>query len=121
MFSVLGPQGSIVEDSLMEAFYVGMPVYLPDEFGSCEVEGNQIAIAWLVPISRNEAACVARYGWDSFEDRLMELDSDLTNIFSRSIFSLNPRVMPSRGSAGFGKTGLRKSLKNLTCGEPAEL
>lgn len=64
----------------MEALYVAMPAYLPDKFTSCTEETRPIAIAWLVPISASEAEYVATRGWDEFEDRLVELDPDLTDL-----------------------------------------
>jgi len=77
---VLGPRGPLVPGSSMEAFYVGMPVYFPDEFATCEVEGESVVIAWLIPISRSEAAFVTEHGWPAFEERLVATDPDLTDV-----------------------------------------
>lgn len=82
---VLGPQGPLFPGSSMEALYVGMPVYFPDEFASCREEEDAVVIAWLIPISAREANYVARLGWDSFEDRLVEADPDLTDVYRRSL------------------------------------
>lgn len=82
---VLGPQGPLLPGSPMEALYVGMPVYFPDEFGSCEVEGDSVVIAWLIPISKSEATYVADHGWPAFEDCLVESDPDLTDVYRSSM------------------------------------
>lgn len=76
---VLGPQGPILPESSMEAFYVGMPVYFPDDFSTCEEQGRTIVIAWLIPISRTEADFVFNHGWSAFEDQLVDHDPDLTD------------------------------------------
>lgn len=86
---VLGPHGPLVPGSSMEALYVAMPAYLPDEFASCTEETRPIAIAWLVPISASEAEYVATRGWDEFEDRLVELNPDLTDLH-RAPMTLSP-------------------------------
>jgi hypothetical protein len=78
---VVGPRGPLVPGSAMEAFYLALPVYLPDEFAWCAEGSYDVAIAWLVPISHGEAAYVAEHGWDEFEQRLVEADPDLTDIF----------------------------------------
>ena len=82
---VSGPAGPLVPGSAMEALYVGMPVYLPDEFHVFEEHGKSIVIAWLIPISVREADFIQRQGWDAFEDRLVEEDPDLTDIYRPSM------------------------------------
>jgi hypothetical protein len=82
---VLGPQGPLLPGSSMVALYVGMPVYFPDEFGSCEEDGHSVVIAWLIPISKLEAGYVARHGWGAFEERLVEADPDLTDAYRPSM------------------------------------
>lgn len=82
---VLGPQGPVVPGSKMEAFYVAIPAYFPDEFATCRAEGEAVAIAWLVPITAREAGYVAKHGWDAFEDRLVEADPDLTDLSRPSL------------------------------------
>jgi hypothetical protein len=72
---VLGPKGPLFAMSSMEALHAAIPVYLPDEFASCETEdGAQVVIVWLVPISRTEAEYIHLHGWDAFEERLVEVD-----------------------------------------------
>jgi hypothetical protein len=77
----LGPHGRLFRDSKMEAFYVSIPVYFPDDFSVFVQAGNQIIMAWLVPVSRNEANYVRERGWCDFEQRLVESDPDLTNVY----------------------------------------
>jgi hypothetical protein len=73
---VLGPRGPLFEMSMMEALYAAIPVYLPDEFG----QFRDVVIAWLVPVARSEADYVAVHGWGAFEERLIDVDPDLTAI-----------------------------------------
>lgn len=82
---VIGPRGELFPDSGMEAVYVAIPVYFPDEFGVCDEDGAEIVIAWLVPISANEAQYVRDHGWRTFEERLVERDPDLTDVFRASL------------------------------------
>jgi hypothetical protein len=78
---VIGPRGPLVPSSRMEALYAAIPVYLPDAFG--QVDG--VVFAWLVPISLAEAALVSREGWETFEDRLIAVDPDLTDLARSSV------------------------------------
>ncbi len=57
------------------------PVYFPDDFAVYKGNDDQIVVAWLVPISSNEASYVRQHGWRAFEKRLVENDPDLTNVF----------------------------------------
>lgn len=82
---VLGPKGPLTPGSAMEAFYVTAPVYLPDEFASADEDGNSIVIAWLVPVSGQEAAFIRDRGWPAFEDLLVEVDPDLADLNRPSI------------------------------------
>jgi hypothetical protein len=78
---VLGPKNSLFVGSKMEALYVTLPIYFPDKFSVYAEDGTNIAIAWLVPISRNEAHYVQERGWRDFEQRLTEVDPDLANVY----------------------------------------
>jgi Suppressor of fused protein (SUFU) len=78
---VIGPRGPLIAGSEMEAIYVAIPVYFPDDFAVYEGDDDQIVVAWLVPISSNEASYIQQHGWRAFEKRLVEDDPDLTNIF----------------------------------------
>jgi Suppressor of fused protein (SUFU). len=44
-----------------------------------------VVVAWLIPISVREARYVAEHGWSDFEDRLVEADPDLTDIYRESL------------------------------------
>jgi hypothetical protein len=82
---VIGPRGQLF-NTAMEALLVSAPVYLPDEFATCSDEiGNLVVIAWLVPISRQEAEYVGHTGLREFEDRLLEAQPDLTDPFRASL------------------------------------
>jgi hypothetical protein len=81
---VIGPRGPLFPNSQLEALYVAIPVYLPDEFAVCRENGRDIVLAWLVPIANDEAAFVATHGWKAFEDRLVELDPDLVDLHRTS-------------------------------------
>lgn len=78
---VLDPHGKLFRDSKMEAFYVSIPVYFPDEFSVCVQDGNEIIMAWLVPIFRNEMNYVRERGWRDFERQLVESDPNLTDVY----------------------------------------
>lgn len=76
--NVIGPAGPLAANSEMTALYVTMPVYFPDEFATYRGESD-VVIAWLVPISSQEADYVASHGWDAFEDQLVDQDPDLVD------------------------------------------
>ncbi|MBO0745953.1 MAG: suppressor of fused domain protein [Candidatus Dormibacteraeota bacterium] len=82
---VIGPRGSLVAGSPMEAVYAAIPVYFPDDFAVYEGDDEPIVIAWLVPISAREASYVKQYGWEAFEQHLAETDPDLTDVFRPSL------------------------------------
>jgi hypothetical protein len=88
---VIGPRGPLIPGSQMEALYVTLPVYFPDEFATCEEDDHTIVIAWLVPISAGEAHYIVHHGWADFEDRLVEQDPDLTD-FGRQPIRLQPET-----------------------------
>jgi hypothetical protein len=67
--------------SEMEALYVAIPVYFPDEFSVFKEDGKSIVIAWLVPIYRNEVNYIRANGWPAFEGCLVENDPDLTDVY----------------------------------------
>ncbi len=77
---VVGPWGPLVAGSQLEALYATMPVYLPDEFATCEVEGNQVIFIWLIPVSAGEAAFVTASGWPEFEDALAKSQLQLMDL-----------------------------------------
>jgi hypothetical protein len=83
---VIGPRGTLMPGTAMEALYVSLPVYLPDSFATYRSPaGVACVLAWLVPITRDEAAFVKTGGWDAFEDQLVRVDPDLLNLSRGSI------------------------------------
>jgi hypothetical protein len=82
---VLGPRGPLVSGSPLEALYVTAPVYFPDHFATATERGDPVVIAWLVPVSRKEAEFIADRGWSAFEDLLVEIDPDLTDMGRKSM------------------------------------
>ncbi|KGP90300.1 hypothetical protein N780_05985 [Pontibacillus chungwhensis BH030062] len=83
---VIGPYGSLFNNSKLEALYSTMPVYFPDDFHSYSVnEDITIVMTWLIPITSKEALFVEENGWSSFEDKLEDLDPDLIDFNRESI------------------------------------
>lgn len=75
---VLGPRGTLVEDTRLAALYVSNPVYFPAPFRRFDPpSGGPIVFVWLVPITAAEADYVGTHGWQAFEQRLEEVDPDL--------------------------------------------
>jgi hypothetical protein len=81
--NVVGPRGPLFAMSEMEARHAVIPVYLPDEFG----QWDDVVIVWLVPISRSEAEFVSSRGWPLFEERLVDVDPDLTDVDRAPLFA----------------------------------
>lgn len=69
------------------ALYVSAPVYLPDAFAVCRTEGVDVVVAWLVPVTADEAGAVREHGWDWFEDRLVEVQPELTDPCRASVLA----------------------------------
>ena len=77
---VIGPRGPLYRGSEMQALYASVPVYFPDSFHQCSTDDGDVAVVWLIPISRREEEYVRAHGWSAFEDRLVEQDPDLTDV-----------------------------------------
>jgi hypothetical protein len=73
---LLGPRGPLFAMSPMEALYATVPTALPDEFGQID----DVVFAWLAPVTRAEAELVRTHGWAAFEDQLVRLGPDLTDV-----------------------------------------
>ena len=83
---VIGPRGSIFKGSSIEAFYVTIPTYYPESFSVFkESEKNHIVLAWLVPISSEEAQYVRSHGWNAFESLLEINGPDLLDLKRESV------------------------------------
>jgi hypothetical protein len=79
---VIGPRDAVFPGSKLESLYVAIPVYFPDSFHSCDVEGlGTVVFCWLVPIAPEEAQFVREFGWARFEAALAEKDPDLADVF----------------------------------------
>jgi hypothetical protein len=76
---VIGPAGPIAEGSRLTSFYVGSPVYFPDEFATYAGPAGEVVVAWLVPVSDAEAGLVARAGWEALENEFVLRDPDLVD------------------------------------------
>jgi Suppressor of fused protein (SUFU) len=82
---VVGPTGALIEDSALTYHYASVPVYHPDTLASCHLDGGDVAMVWLVPISEAEANFVRDHGWSAFEDKLVEKDPDLLDLCRPSV------------------------------------
>jgi hypothetical protein len=66
------------DGSQFDFLYASAPAYFDDSFATCEVRpGVVCAIAWLIPITGEEASFVRSSGWQAFERLLEEQDPDL--------------------------------------------
>lgn len=84
---VLGPADPLIPQSEMTALYVTAPAYFPDDFAVFKGADGDVVMAWLVPISAQEADFVGRHGWEAFEDLLARHDPDLVD-FARAGLAL---------------------------------
>src|SRR5438132_10707921 len=83
---VIGPRETLFAGTSMEALYVSIAVYLPASFAAyTSPEGLSCALAWLVPITSQEAQMVREQGWDRFEDLLCQSNPDLLDVGRPSI------------------------------------
>jgi hypothetical protein len=83
---VIGPRGTLIPDSKMEALYVSLPVYLPESFARLDShDGNTRVFAWLVPITGSEVEYVKILGWQAFENELASTDPDLLDLHRPSV------------------------------------
>lgn len=77
--------GPVIPGTEMTAFYVTSPTYFPDGFATCNSDSSPTVIAWLVPVSSQEADFVARIGWEAFEDALVEHNPPVINWHRKSL------------------------------------
>ena len=83
---VIGPRGRMADEYEMTSLYSSIPIYLPEEFSSCELpNGEQIVFIWMIPIYDREAELVKDRGWRFFEQELERLDPDLLDMRRRSV------------------------------------
>lgn len=77
---VIGPRGTLFDGFPFTAFYVTLPVYLPDSFQTFHDDaGRNVVFAWLVPIMEDEVFYIRTNGWERFEDLLEQVNPDLVD------------------------------------------
>ncbi len=75
------PLPSPLPGGVMTALYAALPVYFDNDFASLAIEnGSDVAIVWLIPITREESVFIHAHGWKSFEESLTRQDPDLLDI-----------------------------------------
>ncbi len=83
---LIGPRGTLIPGTSVAGIYVTKPTYLPDSFSTyTSPEGISCAIAWLVPITIEEAEFIWNKGWEEFEDRLCSVNPDLLDLGRASL------------------------------------
>lgn len=88
---VLGPRGPLLLGTALEALYVAVPVYFPDSFHVYKALAElPVVIAWLVPITAQEALFARTAGRARFEEELERQDPDLLD------FRRNTMTLPKR-------------------------
>ena len=58
------------EDGPFTHVYTSVPFFFPPAVNHIEIEAFHYDLIWLMPLKREEAAFVARFGADAFESRL---------------------------------------------------
>lgn len=76
---VRGPRNRLFDEGEMTGLVAASPVYLPDEFGTCETPAAPVILSWLVPITTGEARFALARGWLALEDVFLAEDPDLTD------------------------------------------
>jgi hypothetical protein len=85
---LIGPRrGVLIAGTQIEALYVANPpLFLPESFAPyTSPQGISCVLAWLVPITLNEAEFVKKNGWERFEEELCCADPDLLDLKRASI------------------------------------
>ncbi|MDB5213993.1 MAG: hypothetical protein JWO86_1920 [Myxococcaceae bacterium] len=82
----IGPRGHLVEGTAMEALYVSIPIYFPDDFHVyTPPTGDPIVLVWVIPITAAEAHYVNEHTWEAFEDLLEKTNPDLRDLGRASV------------------------------------
>ena len=82
----IGPRGQLIEGTAMEALYVSIPIYFPDEFQVyTPPTGDPVVLVWLIPITAAEAQYVNERTWEAFEDLLERVNPDLRDLGRASV------------------------------------
>ncbi len=74
----LGPYGS-------GALYITMPQYFETDFASISLSVGTCILAWLFPITDEEADFIGTHGWEKFEAEIARLDPDLLDVRTVSV------------------------------------
>ena len=78
---VICKPGRLFDNSEMVSLFITNSMYMPSSFGECiSTTGAPVVFAWLVPITRGEALFVHDNGWRKFEDKIVELETDLLDV-----------------------------------------
>lgn len=78
---LIGPRGSVLPESCLEAFIAMNPWYWDDEFSYFEGVAPPVHIVWLIPITRAEAEYIRYQGIDAFEAVIGDQDPDLLDLY----------------------------------------
>lgn len=83
---IIGPHGNIFKDSDKQALLPAYPFYFPRSFYAYYVDDqNYIVQTWLIPVTAKEADYVDIQGWYSFENRIIEQNPDLFDLYRKPI------------------------------------
>lgn len=75
---VIGPRSALDPDTRLEDFYVGVPVYSPDELRNARAPMGRSSL-WLVQLFPVEAYLAAMHGGEALEELLIQYDPDVTD------------------------------------------
>jgi hypothetical protein len=75
----------VCRGSACSHLYVSNPVVYPDALGVYEGTEPATVVAWLFPVTDDEAEVVRTRGWSHFEDLLEAADVDLLDLERSSI------------------------------------
>jgi hypothetical protein len=62
------------------ALYTTLPIYYPNEMWTCQTEGVEVVLCWLLPITEQEWKFHSENGWSKFEDLLDKAKFDLFDL-----------------------------------------
>jgi hypothetical protein len=82
---LIGPRGSVLPESCLEAFIAMNPWYWDDEFSYFGDVDPPVYVVWLIPITRGEAEYVRHQGIDAFEAVIDDQDPDLLDLYRDSM------------------------------------
>lgn len=74
--------GPVASGSDLSFLYAAIPGYFDEDFEAVTLdEGMDVVIVWLVPVNKVEAHFVHERGWPMFEERWVDQDPDLLDLF----------------------------------------